>query len=115
MANAAAVDFCSLWYALGPFCIFFVNRDLLNEQPQQLRCRFRDIQVSFRFIKEAGRSRTTCSLSEDSLPAFDIPAACLRIALEPERTAAKGGEVFSKLVLTRRTENVTIKPIKPIE
>ena len=54
-ANVGIVDLHSLWCVLGPLYFFFMHHDLLDEEPQQLRCQRLNIRVPLRFVEERYR------------------------------------------------------------
>ena len=45
----------SLWCVFGPFYFLFMHHDLLDEEPQQLRCQRLNVRVPLRFIEEGCR------------------------------------------------------------
>ena len=51
-ANVGIVDLHSLWCVFGPFYFLFMHHDLLDEEPQQLRCQRLNVRVPLRFIEE---------------------------------------------------------------
>ena len=54
-ANVGVMDFYSLRCVLGPLYFFFMHHDLLDENPQQLRCQLSDVCVPLRFVEERCR------------------------------------------------------------
>lgn len=54
-ANIGIVDLHSLWCVFGPFYFLFMHHDLLDEEPQQLRCQLLNIFVPLRFVEERCR------------------------------------------------------------
>ena len=53
--NVGAVNFHRLWCVFGPFYFLFMHHDLLDEEPQQLRCQLLNICVPLRFVEERYR------------------------------------------------------------
>ena len=54
-ANIGVVNFHSLWCVLGPLYFLFMHHNLLDEEPQQLRCQRLNVRVPLRFVEEGCR------------------------------------------------------------
>ena len=54
-ANVGIVDFHSLRCMFGPLYVLFMHHDLLDEEPQQLRCQRLNIRASLCFVEEGCR------------------------------------------------------------
>ena len=54
-ANVGVVNFHCLWCVFGPFYFLFMHHDLLDEEPQQLRCQRLNVRVPLRFVEEGCR------------------------------------------------------------
>ena len=54
-ANVGVVNFHRLWCVFGPFYFLFMHHDLLDEEPQQLRCQRLNVRVPLRFVEERCR------------------------------------------------------------
>lgn len=54
-ANVGIMDLYGLWCVLGPLHVLFMHHDLLDEEPQQLRCQRLNIRVSLCFVEEGCR------------------------------------------------------------
>ena len=54
-ANVGIMDLYGLWCVLGPLHVLFMHHDLLDEEPQQLRCQRLNVRVPLRFVEEAVR------------------------------------------------------------
>ena len=54
-ANIGVVNFHRLWCVLGPLHFLFMHHDLLDEEPQQLRCQCLNVRVPLCFIEERCR------------------------------------------------------------
>ena len=53
--NVGVVNFHRLWCVFGPFYFLFMHHDLLDEEPQQLRCQRLNVRVPLRFVEERCR------------------------------------------------------------
>ena len=49
------MDLYGLWCVPGPLYFLFMHHDLLDEEPQQLRCQRLNIRVSLCFVEEGCR------------------------------------------------------------
>ena len=54
-ANIGVVNFHCLWCVFGPFYFLFIHHNLLDEEPQQLRCQRLNVRVPLRFVEERCR------------------------------------------------------------
>ena len=54
-ANVGIMDLYGLWCVLGPLHVLFMHHDLLDEEPQQLRCQLLNICVPLRLVEERCR------------------------------------------------------------
>ena len=53
--NVGVVNFHRLWCVFGPFYFLFMHHNLLDEEPQQLRCQRLNVRVPLRFVEERCR------------------------------------------------------------
>ena len=53
--NVGVVNFHRLWCVFGPFYFLFMHHDLLDKEPQQLRCQRLNVRVPLRFVEERCR------------------------------------------------------------
>ena len=54
-ANVGIMDLYGLWCVLGPLHVLFMHHDLLDEEPQQLRCQRLNVRVPLRFVEKSCR------------------------------------------------------------
>ena len=53
--NVGVVNFHRLRCVFGPFYFLFIHHNLLDEEPQQLRCQLLNVRVPLRFVEEGCR------------------------------------------------------------
>ena len=93
-ANVGVVDLHSLWCVFGPFYFLFMHHDLLDEEPQQLRCQLLNICVPLRFVEE--RCRIAYRLFQPMYLRFSLRERFCQLCLLLRVTGREHLELFCR-------------------